>query len=97
MEEIKKWDEINGAVIIEEQKDLAFKINKEKILIENYLKFVEMSIEDDYGMIDGIINNGKKENLQERPSILTQLHKGQDHITSKTTKNMSKEMERSER
>ena len=25
---------------------------------ENYLKATEMSIEDDYGMIDGIINNG---------------------------------------
>ena len=28
---------------------------------ENYLKATEMSIEDDYGMIDGIINNGPKE------------------------------------
>ena len=28
---------------------------------ENYLKAAEMSIEDDYGMIDGIINNGPKQ------------------------------------
>lgn len=28
---------------------------------ENYLKAVEMSMEDDYGMIDGIINNGPKQ------------------------------------
>lgn len=27
---------------------------------ENYLKAAEMSLEDDYGMIDGIINNGQK-------------------------------------
>ena len=27
---------------------------------ENYLKAAEMSTEDDYGMIDGIINNGKQ-------------------------------------
>ena len=27
---------------------------------ENYLKAAEMSMEDDYGMIDGIINNGPK-------------------------------------
>lgn len=27
---------------------------------ENYLKAAEMSMEDDYGMIDGIINNGKQ-------------------------------------
>ena len=28
---------------------------------ENYLKNAEMAMEDDYGMIDGIINNGPKE------------------------------------
>ncbi len=28
---------------------------------ENYLKAAEMSMEDDYGMIDGIINNGPRE------------------------------------
>lgn len=28
---------------------------------ENYLKAVEMAMEDDYGMIDGIINNGPKQ------------------------------------
>ena len=28
---------------------------------ENYLKAAEMSMEDDYGMIDGIINNGPKQ------------------------------------
>ena len=27
---------------------------------ENYLKAAKMSMEDDYGMIDGIINNGPK-------------------------------------
>ena len=28
---------------------------------QNPLKAAEMSVEDDYGMIDGIINNGPKE------------------------------------
>lgn len=28
---------------------------------ENYLKNAEMAMEDDYGMVDGIINNGRKE------------------------------------
>ena len=28
---------------------------------ENYLKAAEMAMEDDYGMIDGVINNGSKE------------------------------------
>jgi hypothetical protein len=33
---------------------------------ENYLKNAEMSIEDDYDSIDGIINNGSKEQEQEK-------------------------------
>lgn len=32
---------------------------------ENYLKAAEMSMEDDYGMIDGIINNGPKQTVAE--------------------------------
>ena len=32
---------------------------------ENYLKNAEMSMEDDYGMIDGIINNGPKQTVAE--------------------------------
>ncbi len=39
---------------------------------ENYLKNAEMALEDDYGMIDGIVNNGKAE--RERPSVLEKLH-----------------------
>ena len=31
------------------------------------------AMEDDYGMIDGIINNGKASGLEERPSVLEQL------------------------
>ena len=45
--------------------------------MENALKNAEMSLEDDYGMIDGIINNGQKhmeEKMTEhRPSVLQQL------------------------
>ena len=55
---------------------------------ENYLKSAEMAMEDDYGMIDGIINNGPREPAaekaearataapkakKERPSILERL------------------------
>ncbi len=32
---------------------------------ENYLKAAELSTEDDYGMIDGVINNGKKQTTAE--------------------------------
>lgn len=40
---------------------------------ENYLKNAEMAMEDDYGMLDGIINNGKAVTLEERSSVLEQL------------------------
>ena len=40
---------------------------------ENYLKNAEMAMEDDYGMLDGIINNGKAPATEERSSVLAQL------------------------
>lgn len=44
---------------------------------ENYLKNAEMAVEDDYGMIDGIINNGERaadrEVQTDKPSVLGQL------------------------
>ena len=40
---------------------------------ENYLKNAEMAMEDDYGMLDGIINNGKAPAAEDRPSVLEQL------------------------
>ncbi|WP_312635140.1 antirestriction protein ArdA [Oscillibacter sp.] len=44
---------------------------------ENYLKNAEMAMEDDFGMIDGIINNGKKEitppGVDEKTSIRERL------------------------
>ena len=42
---------------------------------ENYLKAAETSMEDDYGMIDGIINNGKAvKDEPEKPSVVERLH-----------------------
>ncbi len=40
---------------------------------ENYLKAAEMSMEDDYGMIDGYINNGRRQEPEERASVLEKL------------------------
>ena len=45
-------------------------------LSDQPLKNAEMQMEDDYGMIDGIINNGKCE--PERPSVVEQLRKTPD-------------------
>ena len=54
---------------------------------ENYLKNAEMQMEDDYGMIDGIINNGPKEaekaaakqeeTKSKKPSVLAKLRQYQ--------------------
>lgn len=44
----------------------------------NHLKNAEMTLEDDYGMIDGIINNGKAELDRERPSVLEKLKEVSD-------------------
>lgn len=40
---------------------------------ENYLKNAEMAMEDDYGMIDGVINNGKSPATEEKTSVLEKL------------------------
>ena len=52
--------------------DIGFKELRDFRKPENYLKNAEMSTEDDYGMIDGIINNGQKQpslaELEERMS-----------------------------
>ena len=40
---------------------------------QNYLKAAEMSMEDDYSMLDGVINNGKAPQLEDTPSMLGQL------------------------
>jgi antirestriction protein ArdC len=56
---------------------------------ENYLKNAEMAVEDDYGMIDGIVNNGAKQKEPEResdkkPSVLEKLHRPQPERKPKT-------------
>ena len=51
-------------------------------------------MEDDFGMIDGIINNGPKQTEQEKkPSILEKLRQPVAERTPKTTAHKSAEME----
>ena len=60
---------VNGVVSSHYVDSFGFK-ELEFIRPENYLKAAEMSMEDDYGMLDGIINNGPRE---EKRSVLEQL------------------------
>ena len=71
----------------------------------NYLKAAEMQLEDDYGMIDGIVNNGARqpEKLEKkppmrqldersnRPSVLEKLRKYQEEAKTTTAKHRSAE------
>jgi len=68
---------------------------------ENYLKNAEMQMEDDYGMIDGIVNNGPRqseppvpkpeETKSKKPSVLAKLRKYQDEDRQTTTMHRSAE------
>lgn len=74
-----------------------FKELPDFLVKENPLKTAEMSVEDDYGMIDGIINNGKRavEKEKERPSVLAQLKaKPPCQLRKDKHKTRRKEMER---
>ena len=63
----------------------------------NPLKNAEMSMEDDYGMIDGIINNGKapvkEESKEKKPSVIEQLKNQPQQSRKKTTPKKNKEKE----
>jgi len=68
---------------------------------ENYLKNAEMQMEDDFGMIDGIINNGPKEEPKpvkqaeetktKKLSVLAKLRQYQKEDREKTTQHRSVE------
>ena len=70
---------VNGVVSSHYVDSFGFKELPEFIKPENYLKYAEMSMEDDYGMIDGVINNGPKD---ERKSVLEQLKENVTEITA---------------
>ena len=67
----------------------------ESFMPDEHLKNAEMSVEDDYGMIDGIINNGKKEKKPERKMTLKEMLRQPlpDRPARKTARSMSAEME----
>ncbi len=69
---------------------------------DNHLKNTEMQLEDDYGMIDGVINNGAKEPVKapapkkeetkaKKPSVLAKLHHYQEEDRKATTMHRSAE------
>ena len=82
----EEWDEVRDNLAPRAGQDVSYRqtagtVAKELPVFqrpENHLRAAEMSMEDDYGMIDGIINNGKApgaepEHKDKRPSVLEQL------------------------
>ena len=53
---------------------------------ENPLRSAETAMEDDYGMIDGIINNGRSEEVKEKPSVMEQLKSAKPKQQRKSVK-----------
>ena len=70
----------NGAVSCHYVDSVGFKELSGFLKPENYLKNAEMAIEDDYGMLDGLVNNGKKEEPAEKQSVLEQLKEKQEAL-----------------
>ena len=67
----------NGAVSCHYVDSVGFKELSGFLKPENYLKNAEMAMEDDYGMLDGLVNNGRKEESAEKQSVLEQLKEKQ--------------------
>ena len=68
-----------------------------KLAQDNPLKNAEMALEDDYGMIDGIINNGKApgkdDDKEKKPSVIDQLKNQPKQSRRKSTPKKNKEKE----
>ena len=63
----------------------AFAVRREETPEKNNpLKTAEMTVEDDYGMIDGVINNGSREQPKERPSIRERLADAKRECSERT-------------
>lgn len=65
----------------------------------NYLKNAELAVEDDCNMIDGIINNGSKDEpsgkQEEKPSVLGKLDEAKKECAERKPKEPEKKAEKS--
>ena len=67
--------------IVPQKEEVKENVQEEAVTKENYLKNAEMQLEDDYGMIDGIINNGPKE--EQKSSIMAELKAAKAEVAEK--------------
>ena len=83
----------NGVVSCHYVDSIGFKELPSFLKPENYLKAAEMAMEDDYGMVDGVSNNGKKEEPAEKASVLDQLKEKQEAVPPAPTRRCCEEKE----
>lgn len=79
---------INNPQALKKQADTIVSSTAKVIFEENYLKNAEMSIEDDYDSIDGIINNGNKQQEYEK---LKEPDKKSERRTAPLSRNQIKQ------
>lgn len=95
------WNEVREQPdIVAIQRRFAVSYDRELVAkreppVVNHLKNAEMSMEDDYGMIDGIINNGKAPGKEEekKPSVMEKLKSIQPPSQKKSKQKKTKEKE----
>ena len=95
----------NGVVSCHYVDSVGYKELPSFIQSGNYLKNAEMQMEDDYGMIDGIVNNGPRQTeppakpapekqvdtKSKKPSVLAKLRQYQEEDRKATTMHRSAE------
>ena len=95
----------NGVVSCHYVDSVGYKELPSFIQSGNYLKNAEMQMEDDYGMIDGIVNNGSRQTeppekpapekqadtKSKKPSVLAKLRQYQEEDRKATTMHRSAE------
>jgi hypothetical protein len=78
----------NNPQALKKQADVIVSSAAKAVFEENYLKNAEMSIEDDYDSIDGIINNGNKQQEYEK---LKEPEKKSERRTAPLSRNQIKQ------
>lgn len=77
---------INGKLTSYYVEPAGFEVIPDFLPIENSLKNAEMSLEDDYNMIDGIINNGEKKSVRDEMNELRNKSEAYIHVFPKDNK-----------
>ena len=75
---------LNGKLTSYYVEPVGFKEIPDFLPPENHLKNAEMAIEDDYDMIDGIINNGEKKSVREQMGEYRNMIEAYVHAVPKT-------------